>query len=378
MAALRFPFRATAITDPSSGRRRPRHALAQRSIMPTNLQVNATKPRIQYRADGVRREFLFPFAIFSEADLEVYVDSQQLRSGYAITGVGTTNGGAATFAAAPKSGSTVTLRRRLVVQRTTDFQESGPFRARVLNDELDYLTAAVQQLEAEIERSLRLAPADGDAAVVLPGGGERAGRVLAFDGSGNVTLTSADGLGGSGPGWQTLDDVPEGIAAKRFTAADAAKLAAIDAGAEVNPPQVSLAEKALASEPAARSFSPRDLGDMIVIHAPVHQDAVASVHGRNGIVVAEPGDYTAEQIAETAERVVMTADERAKLHAVVAGAEPNPAAVSAAEMAAPGETTAIRSFSPRDIAELITAIGPASVLRIDGGTATTTFPASAA
>ena len=57
--------------------------------MPSNLQVNATKPRIQYRADGVRREFPFPFAIFSEADLEVYVDSQQLRSGYAISGVGT-------------------------------------------------------------------------------------------------------------------------------------------------------------------------------------------------------------------------------------------------------------------------------------------------
>jgi len=346
--------------------------------MPSNLQVNATRPRIQYRADGTRREFLFPFAIFSEADLEVYVDSQQLRSGYAITGVGTTNGGAATFAAAPKSGATVTLRRRLVVQRTTDFQESGPFRARVLNDELDYLTAALQQLEAELERSLRLAPADGDATVVLPASSERAGRVLAFDGSGSVTLASADGLAGSGPGWQTLDDIPEGTAAKRFTAADAAKLAAIAPGAEANPPQVSRGEMALASEPAARSFSPRDLGDMIVIHAPVHQDAVASVHGRNGVVVAAPGDYTAEQIAETAERVVMTADERAKLHGIAAGAEPNPVVVSAAEKAAPGEITAIRSFSPRDIAELIAAIAPAGALRIDGGTATTTFTASAA
>ncbi len=346
--------------------------------MPSHLQVTATKPRTQYRADGVRRDFLFPFAIFAEADLEVYVDSEQLHSGYDISGVGSTNGGAVTFAAAPKAGAAVTLRRRLLVQRTTDFQESGPFRARVLNDELDYLTAAVQQLEAEIERTLRLAPADIDATVVLPGSTERAGRVLAFDGAGNVTLAAAGGSSDGPAGLQTLDDIPEGVAAKRYMAEDKAKLDAIEPGAQVNPPPVSLQEKALASEPAPRIFSPRDLVDMVVIHAPVHQDAVTSVHGRSGAVAAQPGDYTAEQITETAARVVMTADERAKLLSIAAGAEVNPAAVSTAEKAAGGEITALRSFSPRDIAELIAAIAPASVLRIDGGTATTIFAVPAA
>ena len=44
--------------------------------------------------------------------------------------------------------------------------------------------------------------------------------------------------------------------------------------------------------------------------------SVASTHGRTGVVVPQPGDYTAEQIAETDERVVMTAVERSKLDGV--------------------------------------------------------------
>jgi hypothetical protein len=104
--------------------------------------------------------------------------------------------------------------------------------------------------------------------------------------------------------------------------------------------------------------------------------AVTAVHGRTGAVVAKAGDYTAEQITDTAIKVVMTVAERAKLGAVEAGAQANPPSISAAEKAAPLGTTASRSFSPKDIAELVAAIAATDVRSIDGGTADTVFAAA--
>ncbi len=293
--------------------------------MTRHLQVSAIKPRVQYQADGVRCEFLFPFAIFADANLEVYVDSEQVMTGFTVRGIGDSEGGGITFAVPPPSGATVTLRRRMIIQRTTDFQESGPFRARVLNDELDYLTASIQQLETELERSVRLAPADADAETTLPEAARRAGRAMAFDSNGNLTaLLPSELMNGQGVGgWRSLDDVPEGTAVKQFTSAEKLKLAGIEPGAQVNAPSVSPQEKALANEPTLRSFSPKDVADMVAIHAPVYDHAVESVHGRIGAVVAQAGDYTAEQIAETGERVVMTTAERGKLAGIQAGAQAN-------------------------------------------------------
>lgn len=53
-----------------------------------------------------------------------------------------------------------------------------------------------------------------------------------------------------------------------FTDADHAKLDGIAAGAEVNPTQVTPAEKTAGTETAERSFSPQDIHDMIDTHAP--------------------------------------------------------------------------------------------------------------
>ena len=122
--------------------------------MPRHIQVKATKPRIQYVADGTRREFVYPFAVFAQVSLEVYLDVKKQTAGFDVNGIGQSNGGSVVFSIAPVAGVVVTLRRQLVVERTSDFQESGQF----VNDDLDYLTAAIQQVEAEAERSIRLQP----------------------------------------------------------------------------------------------------------------------------------------------------------------------------------------------------------------------------
>jgi hypothetical protein len=114
--------------------------------MSDHIQIGAIAPRVQYVADGVQTAFTYPFPIFAEADLEVRLGSLPQGGGYSVAGAGNSEGGEISFAVAPPAGQLVTLRRNLVVARTTDFQPNGVLRANTLNDELDYQVAALQEV----------------------------------------------------------------------------------------------------------------------------------------------------------------------------------------------------------------------------------------
>ncbi|MCW8915052.1 MAG: hypothetical protein OQK24_04270 [Magnetovibrio sp.] len=125
--------------------------------MTPHIQIGNISPRVQYEGDGMQTEFVYLFQIFADADMEVYLDDTLQSSGYSISGAGQTQGGAVTMDSAPLNGVVVTLARRLPIQRTTDFLESGEFRAKIINDELDYLTASLQQVTEDQSRSAQMA-----------------------------------------------------------------------------------------------------------------------------------------------------------------------------------------------------------------------------
>ncbi|QLH40703.1 MAG: hypothetical protein HWD60_19620 [Defluviicoccus sp.] len=293
----------------------------------------------------VRSASFFPFPIFLEKNLEVYLGNILQTSGFVVSGVGETDGGSVTFLTAPAAGTLVTLRRYLALQRLTDFQDSGQFRAKVLNDELDYLTATVQQLEADAARTIRLNETDSDSPLTLPNTAERVGHTIVFDENGALTTQPAAAIAASAA-WHTLDDIPEGTVNQHFSQVERTKLSEIKAGAEANPAQVSEDEKATATETGLRSFSPRDVSDIASRYA--SNNSVVSVHGRTGAVIAQSGDYTADQISETTSRMVMTADERDKLTGVEAGAQVN------AVLSIHGRTGAISAQTGDYTAEQIT------------------------
>jgi hypothetical protein len=162
--------------------------------MTEHIQIGDVSPRIQYAATGSQTAFTYPFPVFADTDLEVYVDDDPkiIAVDYAVAGAGNSSGGTVTFATAPADGAVVTLRRKLAVQRTTDFQESGDFRAKTINDELDREVAFIQQVADGVGRSIRLSDADVPASLTLPAKAARAGKALGFDGNGNVTLSSHD------------------------------------------------------------------------------------------------------------------------------------------------------------------------------------------
>ncbi|WP_417798147.1 phage head spike fiber domain-containing protein [Terasakiella pusilla] len=154
--------------------------------MSEEIVIGDVRPRIQAIGDGQQSEFIYPFAIFKESDLEVYL-GETLQSGtYSVQGAGQSVGGNVVFSHPPENGVIVTLRRRLDIHRTSDFAEGGAFHARVINRELDYLVAVAQQNADDINnRAVMLNPTDADATLVLPTKEARRRRSLAFDDAGS-------------------------------------------------------------------------------------------------------------------------------------------------------------------------------------------------
>ncbi len=152
--------------------------------MSEHIIIGDVRPRIQAVGDGVQTEFIYPFAIFKNGDLEVYLDETLQTDGFTITGAGQSEGGSVLFEVPPSNNVLVTLRRYLVIERTSDFAEGGAFHASVINRELDYLVAVAQQNAQDTKRALMLNATDGDVVLTLPSKTERAGTSLAFDNEG--------------------------------------------------------------------------------------------------------------------------------------------------------------------------------------------------
>ncbi|MEO5337111.1 MAG: phage tail fiber protein [Magnetospirillum sp. WYHS-4] len=191
--------------------------------MTEHIQIGDVSPRIQYVADGVQTLFTYPFPVFAVADIEVYVDTVKkvLNADYSVTGAGTSNGGTIGLSAAPVGGAVVTLRRKLAIQRSTDFQESGDFRAKTINDELDRQTAFAQQVADDLGRSIRLGDTDVAATLTLPAKAARSMKIMAFDVDGNVAVSS-----------RSLAEIETDAANASLHAANAASSAAAAAVAE--------------------------------------------------------------------------------------------------------------------------------------------------
>ncbi len=161
--------------------------------MTEHIKMPDITPIIRYVANGVETLYSFPFPIFASEDLAVYIDGAKQSGGFTIDGTGQSDGGSVDFDVPPQSTGIITLARELPIERVTDFIEGGDFSAQSINNELDYMVAALQQVNRENDVMLRYADTENPANTILPDRINRANRALGFDGDGNPIAVSLEG-----------------------------------------------------------------------------------------------------------------------------------------------------------------------------------------
>lgn len=195
--------------------------------MSDHIKMPAVEPVVRYVADGAETAFAYPFPIFASEDLKVFFAGAPQYAGFDITDAGETSGGSVTFDAPPPAGTVVTLMRRLPLERVTDYLEGGDFSARSINNELDYLTASVQQVSRDLSPMLRYSDYEEPSETILPSREARANKALGFDGDGNPVAVSLEGSMAA-PGFKaygigatartTTDKFSESVSVKDFGA----------------------------------------------------------------------------------------------------------------------------------------------------------------
>jgi len=149
-----------------------------------HIKIPGVSPRVQYTANGIDSVFEFSFPIFASDDIQISFNGVIQNFGFLVGGAGDTNGGEITFDSSPTTGTIITISRQVPYERLTDFLEAGDFSASSLNNELDYLTASIQQLERDQGTMLRYAQTENNNPE-LPSTQNRANKALGFDANGN-------------------------------------------------------------------------------------------------------------------------------------------------------------------------------------------------
>lgn len=155
------------------------------------IDISAVPRRVQYSGSAGVGPYGFSFEILAQSDIAVYKDSTLLvlTTDYTVT-INVDGTGSVTLVVAATGANTVTIIGNRAIARTTDFVTGGDLLANSLNDELDSLTIAAQQLDERLDRSMTVPEFDTATSLELPTVANRASKYMAFDANGNPTATS--------------------------------------------------------------------------------------------------------------------------------------------------------------------------------------------
>jgi hypothetical protein len=167
------------------------------------MTVSSTTTKNSYSGNGSTTVFAYAFKIFDEDDIAVILrddatgteTAQTITTDYSVSNVGNASGGNVTFVTAPATGKTVVLRRESPITQTTDYTPNDPFPAESHEDALDKLTFIAQQIQEELDRSIKLSRTNTMASTEFTvGATDRANKILAFDTNGELAVTQEIGV----------------------------------------------------------------------------------------------------------------------------------------------------------------------------------------
>jgi hypothetical protein len=163
------------------------------------MTISSTTVRNSYSGDGTTDTFTYNFKIFQDSDIQVIIRSangtetiKTITTHYTVTDAGVSAGGTVIFTVGniPTATETVVLRRNIPQTQAIDYIANDPFPAESHEEGLDRATMAIQQIQEEVTRSLKLSKTNTMTSTEFTvGAADRANKILAFDASGEISVT---------------------------------------------------------------------------------------------------------------------------------------------------------------------------------------------
>ena len=163
------------------------------------MTISTTTILNSYSGNGSTTAFAYTFPINTTSEISVIERSATGTETVKSEGTGSTNygiadngsaGGTITMVTAPASGTTLLIRRNTDFTQETDYVANDPFPAETHEDALDKLQMQTQELEEELNRSLKISRTNSMTSTEFTtSASDRASKVLAFDSSGELSVT---------------------------------------------------------------------------------------------------------------------------------------------------------------------------------------------
>ncbi len=163
------------------------------------MTISTTTIKNSYSGNGSTTTFNYTFKITDQDDIDVIIRSSSgtettktITTHYTVTGVGNSGGGTVVFTAGniPANNETVVLRRSTPLTQGVDLIENDPLPADTIENAYDKLTAIAQELQEQIDRSIKVSKTSTITNPELTANAsERAGKILGFDSNGDLDGT---------------------------------------------------------------------------------------------------------------------------------------------------------------------------------------------
>jgi hypothetical protein len=163
------------------------------------MTISSTTVKNSYSGDSSTTTFTYTFKIFADSDIQVIIRSstgtettKTITTHYTVTGAGNSGGGSVIFTGGniPVTGQTVLLRRNIPQTQAIDYIANDPFPAESHEEGLDRSTMAIQQLQEEVTRAIKLSKTNTMTSTEFTvAAADRANKILAFDTNGEISVT---------------------------------------------------------------------------------------------------------------------------------------------------------------------------------------------
>src|SRR5210317_153003 len=163
------------------------------------MTISSTTVKNSYSGNGTLDTFNYTFKIFANTDLQVIIRDatatetvKTLTTHYTVTGAGSASGGTIVFTAGniPTATETVVIRRAVPQTQAIDYIANDPFPAESHEEGLDRAMMTLQQLQEEVDRSIKLSRTNTmNNTEFTIGDTDRANKVFGFDSSGELVVT---------------------------------------------------------------------------------------------------------------------------------------------------------------------------------------------